>query len=62
MFKIVKSKWRTRDIVAAVIGGLTVIAVANNSPSAIDIALGVAINVGIVYGIAALIDWLKTKT
>ena len=62
MFKIVKSKLRTRDIVAAVIGGLTVIAVASNSPGAVDIAIGVAINVGIVYGIAALIDWLKAKT
>jgi len=57
-----KKKWRTRDKVAVVIGGLTVVAVANNTPTLIDVLIGVGINVAIVYGVAALIDWFKSKS
>lgn len=52
---------RTKDKVAIVIAVLTAITVAQNN-GAIDILLGVAINVGIVYGIAAILDFFKNRS
>jgi hypothetical protein len=52
---------RTKDKVAIVIAVLTAITVAQNN-DAIDILLGVAINVGIVYGIAAILDFFKNRS
>ena len=52
---------RTKDKVAIAIAILTAITVAQNN-GAIDILLGVAINVGIVYGIAAILDIFKNRS
>lgn len=57
-----KREWRTRDKVALIIGGLSVVAVASNTPTVIDILIGVGVNVGIVYGVAALIDVFRSKS
>jgi len=53
--------WRKRDIIAAVVGTLTAISIAQAGAGAIDFVIGIGINVGIVYGVAAIIDWNKNR-
>lgn len=52
---------RTKDKIAIVVAVLTAIAVAPNG-GAIDVFIGVAINVGIVYGIVAILDIFKNRS
>ena len=52
---------RTKDKVAIVIAILTTITVAQNG-GAIDVLIAVAINVGIVYAIAAILDFFKNRS
>ena len=52
---------RTKDKVAIVIAILTTITVAQND-GAIDVLIAVAINVGIVYAVAAILDFFKNRS
>lgn len=53
--------WRARDIISAVIGSLTAISIVQSGGGAIDVLIGVGVNIGIVYGIASVIEWIKNR-
>jgi hypothetical protein len=54
---------RTRDKVAVVIAILTVIAIVQGETvGALDLIIGVAVNLAIVYGVAALLDFFKSRS
>ena len=53
---------RTKDKVAAVIAVLTAIAALGNGGGAIDLLIGVLVNVGIVYGVAAILEFFRTRS
>jgi hypothetical protein len=56
-------KRRTRDVVAIVIAVLTVLAVLSNGDGTlIGIIIGVCVNVGIVYVVAAILDFFRKRT
>lgn len=52
---------RIKDKVAIVIAVLTALGVAQDG-AAIDVLLAVAINVGVVYGVAAILDFFKKRS
>lgn len=52
---------RTKDKIAALIAVLTVIGVSQNG-GAVDVLLAVFINVGIVYGVSAILDFFKKRS
>ena len=53
---------RTKDKVAAVIAVLTAIAALGSGGGAIDLLIGVLVNVGIVYGVAAILEFFRTRS
>ena len=53
---------RTKDKIALVIAILTVIAALGNGGGAIDLLIGVLVNVGIVYGVAAILDFFRKRS
>jgi hypothetical protein len=53
---------RTKDKVALVIAILTAIAALGNGGGAIDLLIGVLVNVGIVYGVAAILDFFRNQS
>jgi hypothetical protein len=52
---------RIKDKVAMVIAVLTALGVAQDG-SAVEVLLAVAINVGVVYGIVAILDFFRKRS
>lgn len=53
---------RTRDKVAAVIAVLTLVSLPGEVNNGVDLLIGVAINVGIVYGVAAILGFFRKRS
>jgi hypothetical protein len=56
------NKLQARHVVAIIIGVLTLFVQINQEAIFLDAAIAVALNVGVVYGIAAIVRVIKRKS